>query len=130
MPIRILVVDDHEICRLGLRLLCASRTEWQICEEASDAQEAIHKVLEFAPDIAILDVCLPGGMSGFDAAVQIRRLAPAVKIILFSFHDLPVTARLTGADAFVCKSSRAAVMVAAIERLSRPQLIARSASAT
>jgi two-component system, NarL family, response regulator NreC len=119
MP-RILIVDDHEIVRVGLRMLCATRPDWQVCGEAENAARAIAKVLDERPDAVILDLSLPAGMNGFEAAREIRRIAPATKIILFSLHEVPVTAREVGADAFVSKSRGVSELVSTIERLMAP----------
>lgn len=106
IPIRVLVADDHEIVRMGVRILLAGSDQWEICGEAQDGAEAIAKVMELSPDVVILDLTMPV-MSGFDTAKQIRRIAPSTRIVFFSMHETPTTARLVGADAFVSKSSAA-----------------------
>ena len=106
MPIRILIADDHEIVRIGVRILFSGSDQWEICGEAQDGAEAIAKVRELSPDVVILDLTMPV-MGGFDTAKQIRRLAPTTRIIFFSIHETPTTARLVGADAFVSKASAA-----------------------
>ena len=106
MPIRILIADDHEIVRMGVRILFSGSDQWEICGEAQDGAEAIAKVRELSPDVVILDLTMPV-MGGFDTAKQIRRLAPTTRIIFFSIHETPTTARLVGADAFVSKASAA-----------------------
>ena len=106
IPIRLLVVDDHEIVRIGVRILLADREHWEICGEAQDGIEAIEKVVQLSPDVVILDLTMPL-MNGLDAAQRIRQIAPSTKIVFFSIHDMPTTARLAGADAFVSKSCAA-----------------------
>lgn len=103
---RLLVVDDHEIVRIGVRILLADRNKWEICGEARDGAEAIEKVVRLSPDVVILDLSMPV-MGGFETAIRIRQIAPWTKIIFFSIHDTPATARLVGADAFVSKSEAA-----------------------
>ncbi|HXP81959.1 MAG TPA: response regulator transcription factor [Verrucomicrobiae bacterium] len=103
---RLLVADDHEIVRMGVRVLFSGSDQWEICGEAQDGAEAIAKVKELSPDVVILDLTMPV-MGGFDTAKQIRRLAPTTRIIFFSMHETPTTARLVGADAFVSKASAA-----------------------
>ena len=100
------MVDDHEIVRIGVRILLSNRNLWEICGEAQDGPEAIEKVRALSPDVVILDLTMPL-MSGLDVAKRIRQIAPATKIIFFSIHEMPTTARLVGADAFVAKSSAA-----------------------
>jgi DNA-binding NarL/FixJ family response regulator len=106
IPIRLLVADDHEIVRIGVRILFSGSDQWEICGEAQDGAETIEKVRELSPDVVILDLTMPV-MGGFDTAKQIRRLAPSTRIIFFSIHETPTTARLVGADAFVSKASAA-----------------------
>ncbi len=101
-------------------MLCATRGDWQICGEAADGEHAVTEILNAAPDVVVLDLSLPGEMNGFDVATQIRRVAPMTKIVLFSLHDVPVTAREVGADAFVSKSSGVAQLLATIDRLTAP----------
>ncbi|HEV2206499.1 MAG TPA: response regulator transcription factor [Candidatus Acidoferrales bacterium] len=117
MPFRILVVDDHEIVRMGIRTLFAQRPDWLICGEADDGRAAVAEVMKSRPDVVILDLLLQGDMSGFDTAAQIRDAAPSCKIVFFSLHDVPATARMAGADAFVSKASGVRELVATIDRL-------------
>lgn len=89
-----------------MRILFAGSTECEICGEARDGAEAVAKVMDLSPDVVILDLTMPV-MSGFDTAKQIRQVSPSTRIIFFSVHETPTTARLVGADAFVSKSSAA-----------------------
>jgi DNA-binding NarL/FixJ family response regulator len=117
MPFRILVVDDHEIVRMGIRTLFAQRPEWLICGEANDGRTALAQVSDMSPDVVILDLLLQGDMSGFGTAAQIREIAPSTKIIFFSLHEVPTTARMAGADAFVSKATGARELISTIDRL-------------
>jgi PAS domain S-box-containing protein len=85
---RILIADDHEVMRRGLRGLVESQEEWSVCGEAIEGHEAISKTKELHPDLLILDVSMPG-MSGIDAALQILKDDPNVKILFFTMHDSP-----------------------------------------
>jgi DNA-binding NarL/FixJ family response regulator len=114
MLLRLLLVDDSDFVRAGLRSIFASRSDWQICGEAADGVTAIAKVQELAPDVVILDMTMPV-MNGFEAAKEIRRHAPSTKIILFSVHDAP--ADDLPVDAFVSGSCGADGLILAIERL-------------
>jgi DNA-binding NarL/FixJ family response regulator len=114
MSVRLLIVDDHDVVRLGLATALKSRPSWEICGEAANAANAITKVKQLHPDVVVLDIVLPG-MTGFDAATEIRRVAPETKIVLFSIHDVPATARLCGADGFVCKASGVVQLIRTIE---------------
>ena len=117
---RILVVDDHEVVRLGVRCLVESRRDWQVCGEACDGVQAIEKVRELKPDVVILDILMPI-MNGFEAAMEIRQIAPATKLVLLSIHEVPVSAKEVGADAFVSKADVAAELVSTIDRVTQPK---------
>ena len=116
IPVRLLIVDDHEIVRLGVRILLSDTDQWDICGEARNGAEAVERVAELSPDVVILDLTMPV-MSGFDTATRIRRVAPETRIVFFSIHDTPTTARLAGADGFVSKSSAAAELASTIRRV-------------
>jgi two-component system nitrate/nitrite response regulator NarL len=116
VPLRLLLADDHKIVRVGLRALLKDKQEWEICGDAENGREAIAKVCELSPDVIILDLSMPI-MNGFEAAREIRRIAPSIKIIFYSVHDVPATASEVGADAFVSKSASALELVATIERV-------------
>jgi DNA-binding NarL/FixJ family response regulator len=116
VSLRLLIADDNEFVRMIVRTLLTCRRDWQVCGEAANGREAIAKVGELSPDIVILDLTMPV-MNGFEAAKQIRRIAPCTKIVLFSVHELLRTAAEVGADAFVSKGSSAQELIAAIERV-------------
>src|ERR1700741_324139 len=87
MPaIRILVADDHEVVRSGLRKVFETRTGWQVVAEAVDGKEAIFKALQTHPDVAILDYSLPL-INGIDATRQIRARLPDTEVLIFTMHD-------------------------------------------
>jgi DNA-binding NarL/FixJ family response regulator len=104
MPARLLIVDDHEVVRKGVRTLFAHNDSFEVCGEAQNGMEAIRMVPELSPDLVILDLSMPG-MNGFETAAKIRLIAPSIKIVFFSVHEIPSTALWVGADAFVSKSS-------------------------
>src|SRR5215469_17860250 len=114
MPVRFLLVDDHEVLRMGLRSLFTVRQDWQVCGEAENGEDAVQKVRELSPDAVILDLLMPG-MTGIEVVSGIREIAPSTKIIFFSLHNVPITARESGADAFVSKASGARELLAAID---------------
>lgn len=82
---KILIVDDHEVMRLGIRNLLESRDSWSICAEAANGQEAIEKTRECLPDVIIMDVTMPT-MNGLEASRHIGESHPEIPIILFSLH--------------------------------------------
>jgi len=122
MPARILVVDDVPAVRNGLRALLSSH-QLEICGEAENGQEAVDQVRELFPDIVVLDISMPV-MDGLRATMEIRRVAPSTKIVLFSIHDGPqakTAARMVGADALVSKAAAAFELVPTLRRLFAPQ---------
>lgn len=123
IPAKILIVDDHELVRRTLRSLLAEQRHWKIYE-AADGQEAIDEIQRLKPDVAILDIVLPR-MSGIEAAYEMRRLVPDMKIILMSSHYTPeeaaTLARLFGDGNFVAKSDMGKDLVPAISRILRKE---------
>jgi two-component system, NarL family, sensor kinase len=83
---RVLIADDHELMRRGLRGLIESHDEWAVCGEAVEGSEAVRKAAELQPDLVIMDVNLPG-LSGIEAAARIRQERKGAKILFFTVHD-------------------------------------------
>lgn len=116
---RILLVDDHEVMRRGIRALLSGDTHWEIAGEAENGKEAIAQVEKLHPDLVVLDLTMPV-MNGLEAARGIRQIAPATKILIFSMHESPqITreAREAGADAFLSKSALADELPLLVKRL-------------
>src|SRR5579884_2429130 len=115
--IKILVADDHEVMRLGIRNLLEARSHWSVCAEASNGKEAVEKTLECHPDIVILDITMPT-MNGLDAARQISASNPEIPIILFSLHlsdDLMNTFQFATIRGAVSKGEAGRDLVDAVE---------------
>jgi two-component system, NarL family, sensor kinase len=103
---RILIADDHEVMRRGVRGLIESHSEWAVCGEAVEGREAVQKARELKPDLVILDINMPG-ITGLAAAQLIRRENPAAKILFFSVHESLQTIREVlnvGGQGYVAKS--------------------------
>jgi len=103
---RILIADDHEVMRRGVRGLVESQEEWSVCGEATEGNEVISKTRELRPDLLILDVSMPG-VSGVDAALQILKEDPSIKILFFTMYDSPQMMRElsnVGAWGYVAKA--------------------------
>jgi len=83
--VRILVADDHEVMRLGIRNLLEAQDSWMVCAEASNGKEAVDKTFQSHPDVVILDITMPT-MNGLEAASHISATHPEIPIILFSLH--------------------------------------------
>jgi DNA-binding NarL/FixJ family response regulator len=84
-PVRILVADDHEVMRMGIRNLLESVPNWTVSDEAGTGREAVDLALQSSPDIIIMDITMPE-MNGFEAAAQIAQRRPDIPVIMFSLH--------------------------------------------
>ena len=84
--VRILVADDHEIVREGLRTLLTSRRGWQVCGEARDGREAVQLAMQLQPHVAVLDLSMPV-LNGLEAARQIRRTQPRTEVLVLTMHE-------------------------------------------
>ncbi len=120
MPPRILLVDDHEIVREGIRTLIArSRPDWEICGEAGNGEEAVEAVKTLKPDVVILDVTMPK-MSGLEAAPRIAKLGLGCRVLMFTMHDserLSSEVRQAKAQGLVLKSQAARDLIRAVDCL-------------
>jgi DNA-binding NarL/FixJ family response regulator len=123
MSSRVLIVDDHEVVRIGVRSLLAKNPKWLVCGEAADGEHALQEFVKLLPDIVILDVSLPV-KNGFEVAQEMRQLAPSTKIVFFSMHEVPATTRIVGADAFVAKTSGVEELEATLERVLQRRSVA------
>ena len=92
MAIRILIADDHELVRQGLRGLIESHQGWEVCGDAEDGDEAVTKAVELCPDVIILDLAMPR-MDGLEAARLIRNATPGTPIILHTLYASPAVER-------------------------------------
>jgi DNA-binding NarL/FixJ family response regulator len=120
MAVRILMVDDHEILREGVRSLLAKlRPDWQICGEAADGDEATALARKLKPDIVVLDITMPK-MSGLEACLRMRKSGMKVPVLIFTTHEsetLGSEVRRAGAQGFVLKSQAARSLIAAIDAI-------------
>lgn len=112
-PLRVLVVDDHVFIRRGVCGLFAEHSDFGVCAEAANGQEAINQVRKLNPHVVILDISMPV-MTGLEAASEIRRIAPTTRIVMLTMHDGAAQrelARKAGADAFVTKTEAASQLI-------------------
>ncbi|RPI51591.1 MAG: DNA-binding response regulator [Acidobacteria bacterium] len=116
--VRILIADDHEVVRQGVRAVLEGQPRWVVCGEASTGREAVAQALELRPDIVVLDISMPE-MNGLEATRQIRRTMPA-KILILTVHesDQVVSEVLdAGAHGYVLKTDAGRTLVEAIRAL-------------
>jgi DNA-binding NarL/FixJ family response regulator len=117
--LRILVADDHEIVRKGVRNVIETHPGWEVCAEASDGQMALELALKERPDIAIVDVSLPI-LNGVALTRRLHKESAGIRILLFTMHDddETVTAALAaGARGYLLKSDTESHLEAAISAL-------------
>ena len=115
--VRVLVADDHEVMRLGIRNLLELQPGWSICAEANNGREAVEKTLQFRPDVIIMDISMPV-MNGLAAASLITREHPQIPVILFSLHlsdDLYRHFNTDGIRGAVAKGDAARDLVLAVQ---------------
>ena len=120
--LRILIVDDHEVVRRGLRSLLSSRPDWEICGEAVDGRDAVEKANSLRPDIVLLDVSMPE-MTGAQAAKIIRKELPGAQVVIISQNEPEITRRQAmeaGAAGYVAKSDLSRDLLTTIEKLTIP----------
>ncbi len=112
----IVIADDHELMRKGLRAVLEAREGWTVAGEAADGREAVERVRVLHPHVAVLDISLPG-LSGVEATRQIRRVAPETEVVICTLHEeesLAKEAICAGARAFVLKSAGAEPLADAV----------------
>jgi len=119
MPLRILLVDDHEVVRRGLSVLLRARPDWEICGEASNGREAVLKTQKLNPDIVVLDIGMPD-LNGLEATRQIAKAKPDTRVLILTLHDSDTLVQEVlnaGARGFLLKSDAARDLVTAVEAL-------------
>ena len=113
---RVLIADDHDLVRQGLRQLLATSTEFVCVGEAADSQEAIRQVELYRPQVVIMDVKLPSS-SGIEVTRQIVRRFPGVKVIMYTYHNDETyleQAMQAGARGYLLKSDHSQLILAAL----------------
>jgi len=119
--LRLILVDDHEVVRVGLRTLLARNPDFDIVDEASSGQEAVRKALMHRPDIMVMDVRL-GGMSGIEACREIVQASPSVKVIMLTSYgddDMLFESIAAGASGYVLKQIGSDELIRAIENVGK-----------
>jgi DNA-binding NarL/FixJ family response regulator len=116
MP-RILIADDHDVVRSGLRAIREQQPGWEVVAEAIDGREAVQKAVATRPDIAVVDYSLPMA-NGAEVTRQLRSRLPGIEVLIFTLHDRDEVVRevlLAGAKGYLLKSDANKLLIAAIE---------------
>jgi DNA-binding NarL/FixJ family response regulator len=119
--LRVMVVDDHEVVRHGIRALVNRRSGWSVVAEAATVSQAVQLALQEEPDIVVMDLRLPDG-SGIEACREIRSALPGTKVLMltsFADEDAVMSAVLAGASAYLLKETPGDQLVGAIESVAK-----------
>lgn len=119
VPLKILVADDHEVVRHGLKALLEGQSGWQVCAEASDGREVLQKAAELRPDVIVMDIAMPN-LNGLEATRQLLKANPKSKVLILTLHDSDQLIRevlAAGAAGFLLKTDAARDLVSAVDAL-------------
>ncbi|MDD5477345.1 MAG: response regulator transcription factor [Candidatus Omnitrophica bacterium] len=120
MPIKIAIVDDHDIIRTGVKSVLEKHTQYEVCVEAANGEAALKAAEDFKPDIMLLDISMPK-LSGLDIISRIKRLSPQTKIIIISVYKLGtyiLKALRCGVNGYINKDNLAEELIPALSRIS------------
>lgn len=116
---QILIADDHEVVRSGLRAIIATRADWVVCAEAADGRDAVALALRTSPDIAIVDYSMPV-MSGLEVSRRVKSHQLPTEVLIITMHDseeILTEVLLAGVRGFLLKSDARGHLIAAVEAL-------------
>jgi DNA-binding NarL/FixJ family response regulator len=119
--LRILIADDHDLVRKGLRMLIEEHPGWTVCGEARSGREAVEQATQHSPDIVVIDVSMPD-LNGLEATRLIRKACPRSEVLVITHHDsdeIAAEVLNAGARGYVLKSDSDKDLVNAVEALSR-----------
>jgi DNA-binding NarL/FixJ family response regulator len=117
--LRVLVADDHEVVRKGIRTMLEDREGWHVCAEATTGTEAVKLTAQLRPDIVIMDVEMKE-LDGLEATRRIKKGYPEIEVLIFTMHDAEYLIRealSAGARAFVLKSEGGRNLISAVENI-------------
>lgn len=119
--LRVLVADDHEVVRKGLRSIVEEQPGWEVAGEACDGREAVDKARALRPDVAVVDVSMPG-LNGLEATRQMLRNDATSKVLILTMHESDPLIREVldaGARGYLLKSDASRDLVTAVEAIRR-----------
>jgi DNA-binding NarL/FixJ family response regulator len=117
--VSILIADDHAVVRRGLRAMLETQPKWKVVGEATNGRDAVEKASALRPDVAILDISMPG-LNGLDAASLIFKATPKTRILILTMHAAEELIQKTlkvGASGYVLKSDAERDLITAVEAL-------------
>jgi len=120
-PFRILLADDHEVVRAGLRALLEEQSGWEVVAEAVDGRDAVEKASKLKPDVVVIDIAMPS-LNGLEAVRQIVKTVPNAKVLVLTMYDSdPLIQQVlqAGARGYLLKSDAGRDLVSAIDALRR-----------
>lgn len=123
--LRVLIADDHEVVRLGLRSLLANQANILVVDEAASAQEAVEKSLQHRPDVVVMDIRMPG-QNGIEACRQIKAQLPNTEVIMLTSYaedEMLFDAISAGAAGYVLKQGGGDELVRAIQRVGQGEAL-------
>jgi DNA-binding NarL/FixJ family response regulator len=121
--LRLLLADDHDIVRRGMKELLEEQAGWSVCAEAADGRAAVELAVAQRPHVAILDLSMPE-LNGLEATRRIKEALPETEVLVFSMHeseDLIRDVLAAGARGYLLKSDASRQLVTAVETLARHQ---------
>ncbi len=123
--VRVLIADDHAVLRAGLRMLIGAQPDMEVVGEAADGDAAVRKALETRPDVALMDITMPGS-GGIKAIERIREECPKTRVLVLTMHDVPAylrSALAAGASGYVVKSAADSELLSAIRSVHRGRTV-------
>jgi DNA-binding NarL/FixJ family response regulator len=120
-PFRIVLADDHEVVRAGLRALLEEQQGWEVVAEAVDGREAVEKATKLKPDVVVIDIAMPS-LNGLEAVRQIVKAVPHCRVLVLTMYDSdPLIQQVlqAGARGYLLKSDAGRDLVSAIDALRR-----------
>ena len=120
-PLRILIADDHELIRVGLRTNLEKQANWKVCGEAVNGRQAVEMARELKPDVIILDVSMPE-LNGVEVTRQICKACPRAEVLILTMWESEGLVRdvlEAGARGFIVKTDTARLLIPAVESLAR-----------
>jgi DNA-binding NarL/FixJ family response regulator len=121
--LQILIADDHELVRKGLRTVLENQPGWKVCGEATNGRQAVELTKQLGPDVIVLDVTMPE-LNGLEATRQILKAVPKAEVLILTMHesDKLVSEMLAaGAHGYILKADTSRLLISAVESLAQHQ---------